>query len=798
MTLGSGWQKFEPDSDSDIDDIDDIDASRKTPAMLSITRLLARGGGRLAAPLHAAAPLRHYTTGDPGPSSYRQTRRREIRESVAQGRATPLASFDQLQSLLDAPERAPRHRAERTRDERGGGDRGEGRRRDGEGRGGSGTAARGGRGGRGGSRQGVQRSDLPSGRGEARGERSGRSEPRGERGGRGGRGGYTTARPRRPTDDWVPREQPGPDATPYKTSLKIKKWIDRHPSPLSPPQVDEVVKMVSDAPVATVNAAVWNLVFALLGRERKYDRMWKAFNLMKRKGTKPSSRTFTTLLNAYAGVAHASAPTAERFAPSARPERLTLDRVNNIYEQSQVHIRRALESGEAEDDDVGIAYPSAKKEAAAADAVNETQVNILPTNSYLKFLGRFGMWEEMQRVFHSMDATGPLSPDQVTYSTLLKAANNIDHYRRSAGRHPHAVQLEEFNLGATARSLWEQAVRQLCPGGRKTAYGKRELDEELALTALQCLVSGRPEDQRLVEQLVPRLWGLPMYGQVTVASSNPVPAGSDMPASMSNLPRFKLNVKSATALMSLLARGKASVAAHYTSKIMQHAELQKSLDFAALRVAVHNLAASNDVDAAWGIIQSYQPPTGPAGWPLDVWHAVLSAARWSKDYGAAWGAFTYMAQLGEGGKKWVWSYPNGQRRDVRGDAWVKPRALSPDAESMDLLLKAANVTGLKNVRAALGVYERYGPDQWFVFAQGERGDGLVDMVASRRPGSELSSASRRHVERAVELAKTLETAAEKVLEYPKDEREKERMQALARTGRIVADNWGTVLRRTAA
>ncbi|WOO85278.1 uncharacterized protein LOC62_06G008780 [Vanrija pseudolonga] len=758
--------------------------------MLALSRLAAAARGtRAVAPtatsITALAQLRHYA-GDPGPSTHRQAQRRRVRESVAQGRASTLASFDQLQGVLDGGRGAPRERADRGRGERG--DRTERRPRE--------------------ERPASQRSfGLAAGGGNRRqgfgdrGDRSGgRSEPRGGRNDR-GEGGVPSrprssgsSRPRPPADDWVPRGQPAADATPYKTSLKIKKWIDRHPSPLSPGQVDEVINLVAEAPLPTVNAAVWNLVLALLGREHKYDRMWKAFNQMKRRGTKPTSRTFTTLLNAYAGVAHVNAP-IEKFNPSARPERLTLDRVNNIYNQSQAHIRAVMEAAKDEDD-IGIAYPSAKKQAQAAAEINETEVNIVPTNSYLKFLGRFGLWEEMQRVFHAMDTTGPLSPDQVTYSAMLSAANNIDHYRRSTARNPKATQLAELNLGATARGLWEQAVRQMCPAGK--AHGKRELDEQLALTALECLVSGRPEDQRLVEQLVPRLWALPAYGQVTVASSNPVPAGSNLPASMEHLPRFKLNVKSATALMSLLARGKASVGAYYTDKIINTRDLRKDLDFAALRVAVHNLSAMNDVDAAKAIIESYQPPTGQDGWPRDVWHAVMLAARWSKDWDSALGAFSRMAQLPTDGKAYNWKSPNGKKQDVRGTAWVKPRAVVPDAESVDLLLKTALVTGVKNVRSALGVYERYGEEHFFVWKQVvSRGPTTeVDMIATRRPAAELNYSSRKAVERGVELAKTLEQAAERVGEYASG-KEKEHMEALARTGRIIADNWGQVLKRAA-
>jgi hypothetical protein len=47
---------------------------------------------------------------------------------------------------------------------------------------------------------------------------------------------------------------------------------------VSDKQVDELVRMVEELQPRSVNAAVWNRVLAFIGREKKYARMWKAFN----------------------------------------------------------------------------------------------------------------------------------------------------------------------------------------------------------------------------------------------------------------------------------------------------------------------------------------------------------------------------------------------------------------------------------------------------------------------------------------------------------------------------------------
>jgi len=73
----------------------------------------------------------------------------------------------------------------------------------------------------------------------------------------------------------------------YDSSRKVRAWIERHQSPLSDKQIEEIVKMVEELPPRSVNAAVWNPVLALIGKEGKYARMWKAFNQVGAGGAKP-------------------------------------------------------------------------------------------------------------------------------------------------------------------------------------------------------------------------------------------------------------------------------------------------------------------------------------------------------------------------------------------------------------------------------------------------------------------------------------------------------------------------------
>lgn len=582
----------------------------------------------------------------------------------------------------------------------------------------------------------------------------------------------TNRRP--PVDDWVPR----PHTVPYKFSKKVQQWIDRHRSPLTPPQVEEVMKLVNDAPLDSVNAAVYNLVFALLGREGKFQRMWKLFNAMKKRGVRPTSRTYTTLLNAYAQVAHSDMQNTG-FTPADRPAQLTLDRVRVIYEQSQQHIKRELQRAQPED--TGLDLPQ-----DGPEDVDEVQVNIRPTNAYLKFLGRFGMWEEMQEVFLGMDPVGPLSPDQVTYTTLFHAINNIDHHRRSMAKSKSdtAVRLPDVQTGPTARLLWDQAVRGLTSPKREPGC---ELDENVALIALQCFVAGRPEDARLVETLIPQLWGLAAPGKPGVASAAPPQAD----ATSNVLPRFKLTVRHATALMSLLARmQRSSLAAHYTHLILDTERLQQGFDLPLLRVAVHNLCAMHDVEAAVNVLDMYSPGTGKDGWPLDVLHAVLSAARWSKDWDAAldvFRRFTFLPPDVENGApegRYEWTSPNGRPTDVRGKKWVRPAPKRPDVRALDLLVRAALATSnLKPMRQALSIWAHTGP--WYAATV----DGQALDLRHPPERVAMTQALRRQIGDLVEMARSVQSAAERVLEKPKDDAEKAAVSAILEDTRAFLKSW---------
>lgn len=64
----------------------------------------------------------------------------------------------------------------------------------------------------------------------------------------------------------------------YETSKRITEWIRDHPSPIKPWEVDELLRLVMDAPRYRMNTVCWNQVIALLGKEHKLETMFRSLN----------------------------------------------------------------------------------------------------------------------------------------------------------------------------------------------------------------------------------------------------------------------------------------------------------------------------------------------------------------------------------------------------------------------------------------------------------------------------------------------------------------------------------------
>lgn len=530
---------------------------------------------------------------------------------------------------------------------------------------------------------------------------------------------------------------------------------------------------------------------------------------------KPTSRTYTTLLNAYASVPHSGIVALK--STTSPPEPRTLSRVSIIFAQAQSHIKSRLAlqpvSG-SHSDDVGLALPSG--ESVETQEIDE-EINIGPTNAYLKFLARSGLYGEMEKIYLSMDASGVLAPDVITYTTMFHALRTA-HARRAqpqgkqsepgergigngangaSGVSPQADGDvgETVAIGPAARLLWDQVVRR---AGQKGSPGQAfKIDNDLAILAVQCLSLGRPEDQRLAVALIPHLWSLPQVADTTVASktsttiSNPSTASSpgpgsppspriltsnsnpSLPSHMSTLPTLPLTLPIATSLLSTLIQAqKPTLAAHYAHVFLLHPALRRP-DRPFFSRAIRAFADTGDVAAVLSVLERRMPD----GWGREVWGDALTAARWAGDWAGAKEIWKMMTGRVPG--RTVESHATRGGEGSHGSKIRRPvsrvlggNTYDPSPKSMSLLLKVSLNKGNRDVQTALDTFESYGVGFFFppIESRSEEGAG-----ASARKEDKADVVWKK------ELARDVRRAGERLLEKEQDAEQRERIGWILRS-----------------
>ncbi|WVQ70903.1 hypothetical protein IAR50_000428 [Cryptococcus sp. DSM 104548] len=568
------------------------------------------------------------------------------------------------------------------------------------------------------------------------------------------------------------------DENAFTTATRLKRWIDKHKGPLSVEDTEVVSRMITEAPNHMVNAPVWNQLLGYMGRQKKLDRVWSLYNQMKKRNIVPTSRTYSVVLNAYSGISHSGQEPEFAFVtPSSR----TLSRVTIIYDQSQVYIKnlaaRLKEASSPSKDDLGVSFPGvALKEACKQkpllnQAEIEEEVDLAPTNAYLKFLSRHGMWNEMQSVFLSLDNEGPLSADATTYSIMF---TTLYHVHRSLERAPNG-QAQALKIGPAARGLWDQCIRQFAKVGKGSS---RRVDNVLVAQYLRCLMRSRPEDHRQAISVAEQIWDLPSPGHAAPASAaTPTLSKPSITPTTAPLPKLSIDVKSATALISALHTARhPTLASHYTHLILANKQMEPQFDLEFLKISILALSSTGDVQAVLGVLDTYQPPgAGKNGWSRDTWRAAITAARWAGDYSAALSIFQRATHLSTGVghiradpsdkvpkvASYIWSTPNGKAKDARGVTWVKPDKMEADAQFLGILLKTALQKSNKEVASALEIFFHLGGEGAFFvwpFTEGSSEPLLLRTLALRG----VTASARKALLDRVELAKDVVRAAERV------------------------------------
>lgn len=402
----------------------------------------------------------------------------------------------------------------------------------------------------------------------------------------------------------------------------------------------------------------------------------------------------------------------------------------------------------------------------------QSDIVIAPTNAYLKFLSRHGLFTQMQRTFLSLPQSGPLAPDTVTY-TLMFAT--LYHVHRSLEHAPDG-KAKAMMIGPTAKALWEQCLRQ---SSKEEGQGG-QVDNGLVAMYVRCLLRGRPEDQRLAVSVIEQVWNLPSPGNSDPTSTSiylPPPLLTAYP-----IPKLDIDVKSATALISSLHTANLPVlATHYTHLILSSSSLIPLFDIEFFKAAILALSVTGEVQSIVDIMDIYQPPSrGKDGWPRDTYRAALTAARWAGDYVSALSIFRRATHLSSNIghisadpstppkiEPYRWVTPNGLAHDKRGVVWVKPTKIDPDAQLLGLLIKTAIQKSNKEIRSALDVYVRTGGEsKYLALPSAMQADNVSTtsrkLLRDEQPREIESSAMRKQLTSSVDLARDIQRAAERL------------------------------------
>lgn len=235
----------------------------------------------------------------------------------------------------------------------------------------------------------------------------------------------------------------------YLLSTRIKVMATRG-------ELEAAVELVKTSPAA--NVVVWNLVIHELLVDRKFKRGYELWMDMKRRGIKPTARSYSTFFSG--------------FSKMREIESAGLARVKTIFAQWIAHAEGTLVRGEG------------KRSIIQEDSMEDTADDItsIPTNAYLNFLASTHNIDLLLEMFHAMPSEGPLAADTMAYSTVLAALRSSD--------------LEDRFTKAMA--VWKKLQTDADHIDTKT----------VSILISMCREAKRPDDQKVGLEIAKSFYGL--------------------------------------------------------------------------------------------------------------------------------------------------------------------------------------------------------------------------------------------------------------------------------------------------
>lgn len=240
-------------------------------------------------------------------------------------------------------------------------------------------------------------------------------------------------------------------------------------------QLDAAWDLVKSSPPHAANIVVWNVLLNSLLRAGKYKQTFNVWMDMKRRGLKPTARSFGTFFSGFAKI-------------RGEMEGVSLVRAKTVYAQWLRHAEQVIQKAEMKE--LGEVRRSIMEEEHEQEVLLDSldDITAIPTNHYLSFLSHTSNISLLLDTFNAMPSTGPLAPTSLTYSIVLAGL------RSTSSSNP-----EHF---AAALKLWERILLE-------ASTGELEIDTKtISILISICREAKRPDDQRLGLQAAKDFYGL--------------------------------------------------------------------------------------------------------------------------------------------------------------------------------------------------------------------------------------------------------------------------------------------------
>jgi hypothetical protein len=328
---------------------------------------------------------------------------------------------------------------------------------------------------------------------------------------------------------------------------------------------------------------------------------------MKKRGIKPTTRTWGTLLTYFPKTLQTS------------PEKV-LSRYTLIYDEAQAKLAAHLNADEQVSPE--LAEGLEEVELASTSTPFQQHLRTEPeaferpqfvTNQYIQLLAHFERYDEILRVLTSMPQTGEGAPDAITYTVIFNALMN-----RGANNADGSVSNEK----SAVRSVWEKMIEQQKSLGEQKA--KPVLDNQNAILGLRALSTGSEADRNLAFVALPRLFGMSRPGESVAAQSS---------GNLKIRAPLELNERAVETILTLCLGLKRDVdASHYVRQFLARKPLVAQFSGRHWQLIMAALANAHDREACEMVLERFGPAVNQSAWPYQCYASLFKSAKWTRDF----------------------------------------------------------------------------------------------------------------------------------------------------------------------